>query len=269
MLKRALPVLFVLAAALPPVTAQTVIAYRDFSVTTGLQLNDAQVSGSSAVLASSQSDRRGSVFTTSQLGVAQFSAVFQFRITSPGGISDGTAAGADGLTFTLQRVASTQLGQLGAGIGYGGINNSIAVEFDTFENNYDPSSNHIGINTHGSMSSLVTANVAQAFDDGTAWTVWVDYNGTVLEVRASRDGLRPAAATLTKTIDIAGTIGGSTAFLGFTAATGAAFGTHEVLGFGFSETYQVNGLAVPEPSTYALMGLGLVAVGWSVWRRRQ
>lgn len=266
---RPLVILAACVGLLSPLAAQTVLPYQDFSVRTGLQLNDAVVSGSSILLASSHNDRRGSIFTSSQYGVAQFSAVFQFRIASPGGISDGTSAGADGLTFTLQRVASTQLGQLGAGIGYGGINNSIAVEFDTFANNYDPNSNHIGLNTGGSMSSVVTADIAQAFDNGTIWTVWVDYNGSTLEVRASQDGQRPATAQLAKSIDIAATIGGSAAYVGFTAATGQAYGNHEVLGFGFSETFLTNGLAVPEPSTYALMGLGLAVVGWSVWRRRR
>lgn len=257
------------AVALAPLGAQTVLPFQGFSGRTGLQLNDAVLSDDAVLLASSHSDRRGSIFTTATYSVTQFSAAFQFRITSPGGISDGTAAGADGLTFTLQRVASTQLGQLGAGIGYGGINNSIAIEFDTFENNYDPSSNHIGVNTNGSMTSLVTADVAQAFDNGTKWTVWVDYNGTTLEVRASQDGLRPASPTLTKTIDIAATIGGSAAYVGFTGATGMAFGNHEVLGFGYSETFLTNGLAVPEPSTYALLGLGLTVIGWTLWRRRR
>jgi hypothetical protein len=90
-----------------------------------------------------------------------------------------------------------------------------------------------------------------------------------LEVRASQDAIRPSSATLAYSVNLNSVLGGSAAHIGFTAATGSAFGNHEVLSFAFSDTFQTNGLAVPEPSTYALMGLGLVVVGWSAWRRRR
>jgi hypothetical protein len=278
MLPRAITSFLLLAVTLPTLTAQTLI-FPNFTDRTGLQLNDAVVTGSSISLASSHSDRRGSFFTTTQYDVSDFSAVFAFRISSPGGISDGIAAGADGLTFTLQRVGDTALGAFGSGLGYEGITSSVAVEFDTFKNGSatiaprDPNSNHIGINTNGIMTSLPlgTVNIANAFDDGSIWTVWVDYNGSVLEVRASNNNaIRPSAATLAYTINIPTTIGGSTAFVGFTAATGSAYGNHEILGFAFSDTFLANGIAtVPEPSTYALLGLGLGIVFLQVWRRRR
>lgn len=257
---------------LSPLGAQTVIRYADFSSQAGLTLNDAAASGGTILLASSQRDRRGSFFTTTQSDVSDFSAVFQFRISSPGGISDGIAAGADGLTFVIQRVGATAIGSFGSGIGYEGIANSLAVEFDTYRNNSpvnDPDSNHIGIDTGGSMSSLVSASVEAAFDNGGIWTVWVDYNGTTMEVRASQDGFRPATATLAYNVNLPSVLGGSTAFIGFTAATASAYGNHEVLNFAFSDTFETNGLAVPEPSTYALIALGLGMVGWTVWRRRR
>jgi len=271
----------VLAAAIfSPLGAQTVIRYEDFTSQSGLTLNDAVAADGTIMLASSQKDRRGSFFTSLQYDVSDFSAVFQFRISSPGGLSDGVSAGADGLAFVIQRAGATALGSFGEGLGYKGISNSLAVEFDTYRNDSqsssanDPDSNHIGINTGGSITSLATVGVATAFDsyteqNPTIWTVWVDYNGSALEVRASTDGFRPSTATLAYSVNLSSVLGGSAAHIGFTGATGSAFGNHEILNFAFSDTFEANGLAVPEPSTYALMGLGLVVVGWSAWRRRR
>lgn len=273
-----LPV-FVLACALvvQGARAQTLV-YPTFSNTAGLQLNDASVQSSNAILlASSASDRRGSFFTSSQYAVTGgFSAVFEFRISSPGGATDGIAAGADGLAFVVQRAGATALGGSGEGLGYGprggtaGITPSVAVEFDTFRNSWDPSSNHIGINPGANLTSAASLDVAQAFDNGLKWTVWVDYSGSVLEVRANTTGIRPLAADLTHSVNLLSTLGGTSAFIGFTGATGSAFGTHEILGFAFSDTYLAGGLAaVPEPSTWALLILGLGAVAVAGWRRRR
>lgn len=265
--------LFLFAFLAGSLHAQTLL-FSSFNSTTGLSLNAAQVVNGAVLLAQNQQDRSGSFFTTSQYSVTGFSAAFEFRISSPGGTNDGIAAGADGIAFVVQRVGASALGGSGEGMGYGpragtpGIANSVAVEFDTFKNSWDPSSNHIGIDTNGNLTSLATAHVATAFDAGIKWSVWVDYNGTTLEVRASNDGVRPALATLSETIDIATTIGGSMAYIGFTGGTGQAYGTHEVLNFTFSDTYLSGGIsAVPEPSTYALFALGLGLVGLTLWRR--
>ena len=178
--------------------AQTIV-YQNFASTAGLSLNDTVVSDGALTLASSASDKRGSVFTTAQFNATGFSAIFEFRISSPGGTSDGIAAGADGLAFVIQNSSATALGGTGEALGYGprggtpGIANSVAIEFDTFKNSWDPTSNHVGINTGGNLTSLATLHEASAFDNGTKWTAWVDYNGTTLEVRWSNTGVRPTS----------------------------------------------------------------------------
>jgi len=63
---------------------------------------------------------------------------------APGpGISD---IGADGIAFVLQGQCNGE-GNIGGGIGYAGIENSIAVEFDDFQNEDlgDPVADHVAI----------------------------------------------------------------------------------------------------------------------------
>lgn len=271
--------LLVATALLATVTlhAQTV-AYGNFFSTAGLTLRSASSSGGVITLADNANDR-GSVFTGAKYNVAGFSAAFEFRISNPGGSADAAGQqGADGLTFVIQRSAGNSLGSPGEGLGYIGINHSVAVEFDTWLNPglNDPDSNHYGLNLNGAGNSVATVGEANRFDNGQTWTVWVDYNGATLEVRSSLAGTRPSDAVLSygsasNPLNIATTIGATDglAYFGFTAATGSATGTHELLNFSFSDTYLNGGVSVvPEPSTYALFALGLGFVGLTLWRRR-
>ena len=59
--------------------------------------------------------------------------------------------GGDGLAFVVQNQHPSALGASGQGLGYAGIKNSLAVEFDTFMNfdELDPYENHISVQTRG------------------------------------------------------------------------------------------------------------------------
>jgi hypothetical protein len=220
-----------------PALAQ--VNYPDFSDTSGLTLN-----GSTAAVTNGIDPAPvlrlarapvvfdgGSAFTSDRVCLVRFSSFFEFRITNPGGLPDATPqAGADGLTLTLQSAGPTALGGLGGGLGYFGIAPSVAVELDTWNNGpIDAGTNHVGIDINGDVNSVVKAAVPGRFDDGTLWSVWVDYNGTTLEVRVSNTGVRPAAPTVSHVIDIPATLGSDAGFVGFTAATGAAWGDHDVV----------------------------------------
>ena len=60
--------------------------------------------------------------------------------------------GADGFAFVVHNMGSTELGNSGMGLGYDAINNSLAVEFDTFFNaeNGDQYENAVSVHTRGS-----------------------------------------------------------------------------------------------------------------------
>jgi len=59
--------------------------------------------------------------------------------------------GADGLAFVIQAFHETALGGPGRNLGYGGIQNSVAVEFDTYYNHdaLEPHENHVAVHTRG------------------------------------------------------------------------------------------------------------------------
>jgi hypothetical protein len=274
----------VLSLAVANAYAAIVVNFPNFSNCSTLQLN-----GSAACVANvlrvtpSTVGQSGSAFsqTIIPLGAGNtFSTFFSFNINTPGGIGDEDGPGADGITFTVQPNASTA-GGAGGGIGYQGIPNSIAIEFDTFNNGVvagDPNGNHLGVDINGSVFSVATVPVGARMNDGSTFYAWVDYNGAVVEVRLSQTAVRPAAPTLSHAVNLATVIGQNQAFVGFTSGTGSGFGNHDIQSWVFDNTFNPIGgppgaaaTDIPTLSDVALLlsALMLAAVGVQALRRRR
>jgi len=187
-------------------------------------------------LTQDQGSETSSAWFPAEIPVAAgFSTTFQFQITPSSGEADGFA-------FVIQANPNgTQvLGTPGKGgyIGYTGILNSIAIEFDTYYNSDygDPESPHIGIQgsiLHGQNSSNHNTNALAAavpanFADGGPHTATITYDGTTLKVYLD-SGTTPIVSA---NVNLATTIsldGGTNAYVGFTAATGASAEYSDIL----------------------------------------
>lgn len=172
---------------------------------------------------------------------ASFSAAFSFRFHHPMGATDtDNIQGADGIAFVVQ-TKNNQVGNAGAGIGYEGIKDSVAVEFDTwFNEGADPDGNHIGINVDGELKSLKTKSIPVPFNNGKVWYAWVDYHGPTkrLEVRVSPQKQRPIVPDLVHDIDLVSILKQTDVYVGFTSATGMAGNIHDVLHWRFRGEYK-------------------------------
>jgi hypothetical protein len=272
-MKKILTIALVAAAATGQAASAQTFSYPNFSSTAGLQINgNASQNGNKLRLTPAIGNQGGSAFSTSTVALASnasFSTVFSFEILNRGGLGGG----ADGLTFTVQTNANN-VGGSGGGLGYAGINNSVAVEFDTFDNGEVGGSNHVGIDLNGNTNSAYTTGLLTPdFDNGSTWWAWVDYNGATqqLDVRWSQTASRPLLAQLSASgLNLATILGNPNVYVGFTAATGAGWGEHNITSWGFSNQFEPGGATVtPEPGSLVLMATGLGVVGFGVKRRRR
>jgi len=269
----------VLAAIAPQAHAGIVIDYGSgFSGACGSGLTcvgDTTVTGSNALrLTPAAYDQHGAGYSTTSvlLGAgATFSTSFRFQLTEPGG---WVGSPADGITLVLAQ-GSSGLGGAGGGIGYQGVGNSVAIEFDTYWNNFDPNGNHVGVDINGSLTSLQTASpygVTACYLDasssyltngcmsnGKVWTALVNYNGTTgkLNVSVQQEGMAVVQLITDYSIDIASILGTTSAYVGFTAASGSGFENHDILSWQLANDTSIttDPGRLPEPASLALLAL--------------
>lgn len=273
-----------LAAAAPQAQAALVIDYANFTGACGSTLTcvgsaAAAAGGELRVTPSSGGSGAGYSTTAISLGAgATFSTTFQFRMSDAAGIDP-----ADGFTFVVSK-ATAGLGGAGGGLGYVGVGDSVAIEFDTYDNG-ESSSNHVALDTNGSLASLVQVNpygVASCtfanygdtgcLSNGKIWSAFINYDGTTQKLNVSVQEAGSALINLISdySIDIAATLGTNDAFVGFTAATGGGTQNHDILNWQLANDTSIVGPGrLPEPASLALLALaGSAALGAGLRRRR-
>jgi hypothetical protein len=285
--------LLVGTAACIATTAQAavLISYPDFSSTAGLTLvGSTAQSGNQLQITPANFGQAGSAYSTSPVTLgtsATFSTTFQFQFTNAGGV---VGSPADGITFVLA-ASPNGLGGSGGALGYGGVNNSVAIEFDTYDNtpfvNDGSSSNHIAILENGHVDATSDINLVNAYgvqtcnfnpanpntapgcmSNGDLWTATIGYDGTDLSVTVQDGAAAPFTVYASVPIDIASLIGTTTAFVGFTGGTGSGFEQQNVLNWSLANDTSLGpSPSVPEPATMLLLGLSLAGI--AVTRRRR
>jgi len=250
------------AAACPPSPSYT----PDFGTNqTCMQtnVNATFMSDGSTVLqlTANTGDQVGSAwYTTPQVITNGFSTSFQFQFLNP------SVPPADGIAFVIQNSSTTAIGYTGGNggaIGYGdddsnqfpnsGISNSLAIEFDTYQNGWDgagvphvaiqscgkfPNTSHHGQLCPNQMSSTIGAPVVtSALADGNVHNVTINYfaaaGNTPANIHVIVDGVDLYPNGVQIDLSSIGLGQGGTAYVGFTGATGGSWETQSILNWTF------------------------------------
>jgi len=202
------------------------IDYSKGFTTTGISLNGgAKVAKSLLQLTDGGLNEARSAFFTEAVPVTNFDTEFTFQLLDPS---------ADGLTFTLQSNNPNEVGANGAGLGYAGIPNSVALKFDLY-NNAGEGTDSTGIYLNGASPTTPAINLAPAHIDlhsGHVFDVHLAYANSKTTASIT-DLVTGASASTTLTGDLTKVLG-DTAYVGFTAGTGGLSATQNILAWTYS-----------------------------------
>jgi hypothetical protein len=207
-------------------------SYIDFGTPSQLIFQaDAAPTNGVCRLTPSINHKSGGVWFQNGLAVGDgFETTFQFQITGP------QKYGADGFAFVVQGNPTPSLGKAGWQIGFGGIPNSLVVKFDNYHwrdkvyEKYD----EIAVSVCGESGDCDSENNAIAsvtkdvrFSDGKIHTARILYRSGVLQV--CLDDFHEAV--LRTQVELPNSLKSPRreAWVGFTAATGADYQTHDIL----------------------------------------
>jgi uncharacterized repeat protein (TIGR01451 family) len=256
--------------------------FPNFNSTTNLVLNGTATATKNGVLqltTSAPSQVGSAWYSVLQPVAGGFSTTFTFRIFNPSELP------ADGIAFVIQNspAGTSVLGVGGGGIGYQGIPNSLAIEFDTFQNPWDPNANHIAIQSCGTNAnsadhtatypeSKTPCEIAIASElselpvnlsDGKVHTVRIDYSLTQCDgescvqnpnIQVTIDGHalfgNGVSVNLSTLLNLASTTEEgplNSAYVGVTGATGADYETQDILSWSFTPA-ESQTITLPAPA---------------------
>ena len=170
--------------------------------------------GSEYVITQGLNDQVGALWSNSKISLNK-----SFTISAElfFGANDG---GADGFSFIIQNASKNAIGDVGGGLGYEGIAHSVAIEFDTWDNGSgfnDIANDHVAFDIDGSMSGIGAPIDLGNIEDGQYHPVTISWNAATHVLTLSYDGVVIGS----RTIDVAATVGGDEAYIGFAGSTGA------------------------------------------------
>ena len=192
-----------------------------------------------------------SAFYNTPVNIQSFTTDFTMQLSN---------AVADGMTFTIQNVGPTALGPAGGGLGYGPdlptnpdpspntpIANSVAVKFDFFSNAGE-GTDSTGLYTNGASPTTPAVDMTSSgviLDSGDTMAVHLAYDGTNLALTIT-DNVVNKTFTQTWLINIPQTVGGNTAYVGFTAGTGGSSSSQKIETWSFTSNISpTGGVATP------------------------
>ena len=201
----------------------------------GLTFNgSSQLNGTRLRLTDGGTNEAASSFYNTPLNVQSFTTDFTFQLTTPN---------ADGFTFVIQNAGTSALGPLGGGLGYGpgtptgtpGISNSVAVKFDLCSNAGE-GTNSTGLYTNGASPTTPATRLGGNVNlhSGDTFNVHMTYDGATLMMTITDANVPADTFTTSWSINIPTTVGANTAYVGFTAGTGSATATQDIIGWTFN-----------------------------------
>lgn len=217
--------------------AQKDIYLKEFTDSTIFNfIGNAQLFNKRIRLTEAKNYQGGAIWLKDKKNVANdFAIEIGFQIT------DSDPAGADGIAFVIQNTNESIIGQLGGGIGYSGISNALAIEFDTYFNGdrNDPNDNHIAVQSNGrgpiSEDHAYTLGIASSIptmEDGQNHVLRIEYVGKIFKVYL--DDMKTPKIIRYVNLDSLLKLDNGMAWLGFTSSTGGSYGNHDITAFGHS-----------------------------------
>ncbi|PON69849.1 GPCR kinase [Parasponia andersonii] len=153
-------------------------------------------------------------------------------------------------------------------------NRIVAVEFDSYKNEWDPSSDHVGINVNSIVSD---ANVTwkSSIKDGRPANAWVSYNSTSKNLSVfltyANNPKFSGNSSLYHIVDLKEILP-ERVKIGFSAATGRWVEIHNISYWSFNSTMEISGESKVGLTIGLVVGFGalvcvLVLLWYIFWRR--
>lgn len=178
------------------------------------------------ILTEAVEHRNGAVWTNQKISFRE-----DFTITAE--IYLGKNDGADGIALVFQDQHNQLVGDGGA-LGYQGIDPSIAIEFDTYQNEdlADPASDHVAIHVNGVIKEDKEFTEVDDLENGQYHPITLDWDAMQQTLSLSLDNKEILTTEMPQD-----SVSDSLVHFGFTAATGAFTNEHKVRSITFSKKF--------------------------------